>query len=133
MSLRKDLGPLTNVDLLECVDLLKIKNFRGVFMRDTLPCKILSHEVGIVNLDSSQNKGTHWVCYKKSKERRYYFDSFGLDPPEELITYLKGSPKDSPKNSEDIDKNKIIEFSTFQIQDFGTHQCGYYCLLILKL
>uniref|UniRef100_A0A1I7WTQ5 Toxin-antitoxin system, toxin component n=1 Tax=Heterorhabditis bacteriophora TaxID=37862 RepID=A0A1I7WTQ5_HETBA len=56
ISLRKDLKPLTNLDLEELVKELKIEDFRGVFMRDTLPDKILSREVGIVNLDSSNNK-----------------------------------------------------------------------------
>lgn len=36
-GLRKDLKPLTNLDLLELVNVLEIKNFRGIFMRDTLP------------------------------------------------------------------------------------------------
>lgn len=35
----KNLKPLTNLDLLELVELLEIKNFRGVFMRDTLPAQ----------------------------------------------------------------------------------------------
>lgn len=48
-GLRKDLKPLTNLDLLELVEILKIKNFRGVFMRDTLPNEgIGEKEVGIV-------------------------------------------------------------------------------------
>ena len=96
---------------------LKIKYFRRVFMRDTLPDKINNKECGVVNLDVSKNTGTHWVCYYKNKDTSYYFDSFGLDPPLELQNYL----------------NSRIELSTFQIQNFNTHHCGYYCLLILKL
>jgi hypothetical protein len=101
-------------------------------MRDTLPNKVNNNEVGIVNLDSVKNKGTHWVCYSlrkrsqsdhhrmsdtKIKDKCYYFDSFGLDPPIELQKYL----------------NSDIELSTFQIQKFNTHHCGYYCILVLKL
>ena len=33
---------LTNVDILKYVEILKIPNFRGVFMRDELPKKIKS-------------------------------------------------------------------------------------------
>lgn len=29
--------------------------------------------------------------------------------------------------------NRFIKLSTFQLQEFNTHRCGYYCLLILKL
>ena len=114
---KKNLEPLTNYDLIKLSKKLKIKNFRGIFMRDNLPPKINMIECGIVNLDSSNNNGTHWVCYHKNKAKCYYFDSFGLDPPIELKNYLK------------VD----IELSTFQIQKLNTHQCGYYCLLVLKL
>ena len=120
---KKDLNPLTNYELEEKVKELKIKYFRGVFMRDTLPNKINDNEVGIVNLDSAKNNGTYWVCYSlrksdtKIKDKCYYFDSFGLDPPIELQNYL----------------NSDIELSTFQIQKFNTHHCGYYCILVLKL
>ena len=123
MKCSKELKPLTNHELEEKVKELNIKNFRGVFMRDTLPNKVNNNEVGIVNLDSVQNNGTHWVCYSlrkgdaKDKDKCYYFDSFGLDPPIELKNYL----------------NSDIKFSTFQIQKFNTHYCGYYCILILKL
>lgn len=118
----KDLKPLTNFELLELVEKLQITNFRGIFMRDTLPNEIRETEVGIVNLDSSEGRETHWVCYSKIKDKIFYFDSFGLDPPLELQEYLK--------NGED--KIKILS-STFQIQEFGVHHCGYYCLLLLKL
>lgn len=63
MKFYNDLKPLTNLELLELVDTLKIKNFREVFMRDTLPPLIKEREVGIVYLDSSEGKGTYWVCY----------------------------------------------------------------------
>lgn len=86
-------------------------------MRDTLSKTINGIECGIVNLNSSKNNGTHWVCYLKNKDKSYYFDSFGLDPPLELSNYL----------------DKPIKLSTFQIQEFNTHHCGYYCLLVLKL
>jgi hypothetical protein len=71
----------------------------------------------ILNLGVGKNNGTHWVCYYIYNERCYYFDSFGLDPPLEIQNYF----------------NSQIELSTFQIQKFNTHHCGYYCLLVLKL
>lgn len=51
-------------------------------MRDTLPGKVSlwAVECGFVNLDESKNNGTYWVCYYKNNEKRYYFDSFELDP-----------------------------------------------------
>lgn len=49
-------------------------------MKDTLLTKVNDKEWGVVNLDESKNRGTHWACY--------YFDSFGLNPPLELQNYL---------------------------------------------
>lgn len=92
-TLKKDLKPLTNHDLEELVKELQIKKFRGIYMRDTLPDKIKDRETGIVNLDSTSGSGTHWVCYSKKSDTLYYFDSFGLDPPQEIINYLKGEDK----------------------------------------
>lgn len=51
--------PLTDQDLLEVAKQWKIKYFRGVFSRDTLPKKIRVREKGIVNLDDNLGKGTH--------------------------------------------------------------------------
>jgi hypothetical protein len=117
MGFNENLNPLSNVELKKLAKKLEIKNFRGIFMRDTLPKKVKKEECGIINLDLSMNIGTHWVCYLKNKNRCFYFDSFGLDPPIELQKYL----------------NSEIELSTFQIQKFDTHNCGHYCLLVLKL
>ena len=67
---------LTNFDLIEYVIKLEIPNFRGVFMRDTLPPRPHTVECGIVNLNTSREKGSHWVCYYKKGLDRVYFDSF---------------------------------------------------------
>ena len=50
----KTLKPLTNYDITNLANELKIKNFRGVFMRDTLPSKTNELECGVVNLDTSK-------------------------------------------------------------------------------
>ncbi len=113
-SLQK-LKPLSNIDLEKLAKELRIKNFRGVFMRDTLPQKIKEKECGIVNLDSVENEGTHWVCYYKNRNNKYYFDSFGLDPPFEIKNYL----------------GENVLMSTFQIQKLGSNYCGHLCLKVL--
>jgi hypothetical protein len=110
-----EITPLSNLDIEKIAKQLKIKNFRGVFMRDTLPDRANEKECGIVNLDSILNGGTHWVCYCKDRNKKYYFDSFGLSPPLELKKYL----------------GKDIIMSTFQIQKLGTNYCGHLCLYIL--
>ena len=43
---------------------------------------------GIVNLENSNQSGSHWVAYYKNNNKKYYFDSFGNAPPKELVKYL---------------------------------------------
>lgn len=95
---------------------MAIKNFRGVFMRDTLPARINKVECGIVNLDTSKNKGTHWVAYYKNGKDCIYFDSFGLPPPKEIDDYLR----------------QPYVYQTFQLQNHGDVICGHLCLYVLN-
>ena len=84
-------------------------------MRDTLPKTIHQKECLIMNLDSNDNKGTHWVCLFKNNDEKYYFDSYGLDLPTEVINYL----------------GKKIKYSSFQLQK-DNHTCGHLCLFVLN-
>ena len=65
---------MANYEIVRMVKELKIKDFRGVFMRDTLSVKINDIECGILNLDVYKNNGTHWMCYYKNNEECYYCD-----------------------------------------------------------
>lgn len=49
---------------------LKIPYFRGVFSINKLPKKkIRANECAVVNLDRSESNGSHWVCYKKTRDK----------------------------------------------------------------
>ena len=105
---------LSNFDLEEVA-----KDFpfwRGIFSRDNLPKKPNTRECGILNLDSLDGKGTHWVAWYKNKDTKYYFDSYGIQPPEEMHKYLK-----SP-----------IFYNSTQIQEPGTYICGHLCIYVLE-
>ena len=114
---------LTSFDLSEYAKRLGIEHFRGVFMRDTLP-KIPHHkECGILNLNTSQQPGSHWVAYYKDGKRRIYFDSFGQISPMELQRYLK------PK----VERGKrVIQRNRNIVQHINTHVCGHLCLFVLR-
>ena len=88
--------PLSNIDLLHRVKQLGIKYFRSIYSRDNLPEKIHRLEKGIINLDDSIGRGSHWVCYNyRNIDEQFseYFDSFGLIMPNEIKNYLKTSGK----------------------------------------
>ena len=54
---------------------------KGVFSSDTLPSYAQTGYY-VVNLDMSQQPGSHWIAIKisKSKCKNEYFDSYGLGP-----------------------------------------------------
>ena len=108
--------PLWNFEIIGAAKKLSLYGFRGVFFRDALPIKTKLNECGILNLDSSSGDGTHCVMWFKKGKDKFYFDSYGLQPPSELITYLK-----SPlfHNSERVQQN-------------GEVFCGHLCLFALK-
>ena len=95
---------------------LSLYEFRGVFLRDTLPTQTKLNECGILNLDSSSGDGANWdMRFKKFKDK-FYFDRYGVQPPSQLIAYLE-----SP-----------IFYNSERVQQNGEVFCGHLCLLALK-
>lgn len=87
-------------------------------MRDELPKYPLPVECGIINLDSSQSSGSHWVAYVKYKDYVEYFDSYGnLKPPREFIDYVG---------------NVIIKYNYDNQQKNHPFNCGHLCLKFIK-
>ena len=115
---------LSNFDLLELVKYLKVPNFRGVFMRDTLPDTPHDKECGVVNFNKSSEPGSHWVAYYKDGDKRIYFDSFGQVAPTEIQKYLK--------SGEEFRNNKpVIQRNTDIVQKVNTKICGQLCVYVL--
>ena len=108
--------PLNNFELEDAVKKLKIPSFREVFLLDTLPKKPNRKECGIVKFDKSGGPGTHWVAWYKNGKNKIYFDSYGVQPPIEVIRYL----------------GKLIYYNTDQVQLAGEVFCGHLCLYFLK-
>ena len=119
--------PLSNIELLEAARKLKIPNFRGVSLRDTLPKKPKKKECGILNLDDTSGLGTHWVAWYKNGTEKKYFDSYGLQPPNELVDYL--APR-APANRRFV--HSPILYNTERVQPYDQVFCGHLCLYVLK-
>src|SRR6266853_3027146 len=113
---------LSNFDIINYMKKLKIKCFRNYFMNDELPKHIRSNECGVVNLQNSDERGSHHVCYYKKGNEKYYFDSYGLSPSDDMIKYLKPTKNSSP-----------ILCSTFIIQEFNTVICGQLAIYLLYM
>ena len=107
--------PLLNLEIIDAAKKLSLDGFRGVFLRDTLPTKTKLNKCGSFNLDSSSGDGTHWVMSFKKGKDKFYFDSYGVQPPSELIAYLKSS----------------IFYNSERVQQNGEVFCGHLCLFVL--
>ena len=108
--------PLSDLEIIDSAKRLSLNGFKGVFVRDTLPKKAKLNECGILNLDSISGERTHWVMWIKNGKNKFYFDSQGVQPPNELIAYLK-----SP-----------IFYNSERVQQNGEVFCSYLCLFALK-
>lgn len=112
----KKIMPLSNFDIMDECKKLKIKNFKGVFMRDELEnVTQTSGECLIINTDHSSNGGTHWTCLFSRNGKSFYFDPYGLAPPSEVTRYCK-----EPR-----------VYSSFEIQKPNEVICGHYCIFVL--
>ena len=72
--------PLTNIELSTYVRELEIPHFRGVFMRDNYHFIRSTYR----KFNISNQAGSHWVCYYRSKTDIIYFDSYGQITPLEI-------------------------------------------------
>lgn len=98
---------------------MEIPHFRGIYMRNAMPCSgPWKYESAVVNLDDQSGPGTHWVAYKKKNHEIIYFDSFGnLRPPQELINYFGDG--------------SVVKYNHKNYQNYDTVICGHLCLKFL--
>jgi len=107
----------TNLEIDELGHLL-IPFYRNSVCKDELKqMKPNEKETIIINLNDSDQKGSHFVLCYKDGEKKYFVSSFGDLPPQEVIDYL----------------GENIYTTDLQIQNFDETTCGLYSLLISYL
>lgn len=89
-------------------------------IREAIDYETNNKQFFIINLDSMDanfSGGTHWVALyiNAKKSIAYYFDSFGIQPPEEIKNIFE-----------------IIGYNTFQVQKIKSTLCGEYCIQFLN-
>lgn len=114
-----EIKPLSNFDIIDYCRELKINNFKGVFMRDELTSyKMNNDECLVLNIDISTGKGIHWMCLFSKNDVSYYFDSYGLPPPIEVLQYC-------------INRERYYNQYPIQFDDKVEILCGHYCVYVL--
>jgi hypothetical protein len=110
----------TNVQLMNLAKKMGLP-LNAVVYKDLLDNEPFEDGAYILNMASStdSNGGTHWIGLYVKYPDAYYFDSFGVVPPLEIIKYCK-----------DNGIKKII-VSDKQIQRSQYGRCGQYTLAFL--
>ena len=108
----------SNFDLLQ---LNKNPHFKGVFSKDN---KLPPNTPGtgyIVNLESTTDgNGTHWIGVTHDNKQTYYYDPFGMVPPDMILKKIKGNT------------DRPVVYSDVQIQNDNATTCGYFASSFLK-
>ena len=110
------LTTLTNSDLYSIAIKLKLK-LNGIYMKDELPTNLKEGNY-IINLENSNQSGSHWTCFIKSKNDIFYYDSFGVVMPQNAYDiFLK-----NVDNIYHIDKHD---------QNLDATSCGWWVVAFL--
>jgi len=83
--------------------------------------------IGIVyNLDPHYKSGSHWVANYIDIEGNtcYYFDSYGVEPPQQVATFMKWLSSHNPSNPMKLQYNK-------RRLQFSDTECGMYCIYMI--
>ena len=93
-----------------------VSGFLGVFPVDTLPRPLKAGQSCIVNLQPSDEAGSHWVCCSRQTAHPVYIDPFGAEPDDRVKTWLGGHP--------------VVSIGDYQ--GLRSQQCGEFCVYLLR-
>lgn len=92
------------------------KKFLGVYAKDQLP-KYAHRGYYVINLDTSDKPGSHWVALEINKKGAIFFDSYGLKPKDVyILRFLKG---------------KKIKYNQKHVQHPLSTTCGQWCIYFI--
>ena len=97
------------------------KGFLGCFASNDLPSfpKQLPASL-IVNTHKKNQPGEHWLALVLTKQKCFYFDSFGVPIMEEtIVSYLQ-------------QKYEKVTINNECIQHLYSESCGLYCIAFVK-
>ena len=111
-----ELTTLSDSNIKLICNTLKIP-LKGIFMKDEFKLPI---EQGyyIMNLENSNEDGSHWVAFIKNKSDIFYHDSYAVIMPQNQYDLFK------------LEKNNIY-YNTLQKQGLETTSCGWWSIYFL--
>ena len=116
---------LTDVEIDSIMKTLEIPNYLGTIMSDEVHgYKPVNDVCAVINLEPKCMQGSHWTAFATIGSKSYYFDSYGVAPPQNLIKYLK-TINDYENNTPSIHCNALV------VQDTGNSNCGALSIFVL--
>ena len=95
-------------------------SFIGCYAYDKLPIMESKYDCSIIiNTDPAKAKGDHWVAMRMTKNKCFYFDSFG-------VPIINNEIKIFAK-----EYNEVI-YSNKCVQDITSVKCGEFCIAFIN-
>ena len=110
------------------------KKYLGTFPKDVIPSKLAKRKHGamIINMNNSNQGGSHWIAILLNKDNTIYFDSFGVVPSNEVVAFMKqrGKPIVEFSNGKRRIRKKQLPmyYMDRQLQDLSSSSCGWFCI-----
>jgi hypothetical protein len=95
--------------------LMQGTQFSGTFTKNDL--NYIPNGNTIYNLNGT----SHWVAMCRDGDNFFYFDSYGVVPPQHLEDLIMEGSKDG-----------LYMYNTKEIQAINSSSCGFYCVAFLK-
>ncbi len=106
---------MNETDETQLAALMKPTQFNGSYTKDDL--NYIPNGNTIYNLNGS----SHWVAMCRDGNNFFYFDSFGVVPPQKLEDMIMQGSSDG-----------LYCYNTKEIQAINSSSCGFYCVAFLK-
>lgn len=106
---------LSNFDIEKICNKLQIP-LNGVYMKDELTKNNFQNGNYVINLENSNQGGSHWCALVKKDKVVLWIDSFGLPCPENICDVCQ-----------QLNINSIY-YNETNIQDIDSNLCGYFCI-----
>ena len=122
----KKLGnkPLSDMELKKEATVMKLPKFLGVRLQDeTMPT---GNGCYIINTDTNDGQGIHWVSVVQHNKKCYVYDSFGRRSQTLLKSFVKNR----------IGSGYMVKNTDLTDQDqygYKSVDCGHRCLSALKI
>lgn len=113
-----DQSGTTNIDLFVLAEKNNVKLNHIVYKNELPLLRYKPNLSVIINMSNSGHPGTHWVALKTFNNMVVYGDSFGVEPPIEVMQFARNRP---------------IIYSDYQTENTDSTNCGQLALFTLGL